>query len=205
MKKNIISFIIVLLLFVAMPVSAERIGDVPELTDHDKVTIHLFYASWCHNCHNFLTYMKDKYEDYTDYFEIKTYLVSSDSNGQRISIPENAEIMDRVAEFYGTDAAFPLIIIGKDFFQLGYPETAGPLIIEKALEEYQNEDYEDTVAKLIKENNYSTSKIEGYYEACTQSGIDCGKTDNTAAYILVGVFVVLLGGLTALVIAGKKK
>ena len=47
MKKFLISFLVVLMLVMSIPVSAKRIGDVPEVTNHEKVNIYLFWASWC--------------------------------------------------------------------------------------------------------------------------------------------------------------
>ena len=206
MKKILISLVIVLMIIMHVPVSAKTIGDLPEKTDHEKVNIHLFYASWCSHCHDFITYFSDKYEDYKDYFEIKTYLVSETQNGQSVTIPENYAIMESVAAAYGKEMGFPLIIVGDEFAQSGFGND-GTEIINKALEEYQNEKYEDKVSSIVEKEKLDDSKIADFEDACSVAGIACGDVEaapDYSAVILIGVFVVLVGGLSLLVIISKK-
>lgn len=221
MKKVLISLVAFLIAFSFVPVSyAKTIGSVPKATDHEKVTIHLFYASWCPHCHDFIKYFSDKYEDYADYFEIKGYMVSTlDSTGtSTVTIEENSNIMAEVIRYFKTDSegnkltgGIPLIIIGENFVQAGFGDD-GSNVIEAALKEYESKKYKDVVANIIKDNKLETSKVESFKDTLkaytaednTNTANADTKTSNKDLLIVVGVFVVLIAGFAGLVIVSKK-
>lgn len=218
MKKFVVSLLIITMLILTplSMVNAERVGSVPDKTDHEKVTIHLFYASWCSHCHDFINYFQDKYQDYEDYFEITTYLVSTvGSDNKAQSIVENATIMQTVSEYFKTDnngeelkGGIPLIIIGDKYVRSGFGSD-GSDIIEYALSEYKNKDYKNTVAKIIKDNKLDTSKVNDFANAVSLVNGDTETTKKTETgkydtVIVVSIFVVLIGGFVGLVILSKK-
>ncbi len=187
--------------------TAETTGAKEEKTK--KVTIHLFYASWCPHCHDFIDYFSDKYAEYDKYFEIKAYLVSdTDSSGKSVSVPENSKIMEAVINHFKKDndgkeldGGIPLIIIGKSFVQAGFG-TDGQPIIDKAMEEYKNEKYEDVVQKIIKDKKLDTSKVVSFSEIASPAKTE--ESGTMSALVIIGIFVVLIGGFAGLVVASKK-
>lgn len=205
MKKYIVTLLIALFL-VAVP-SAKAITK-PEVTNHEKVKIHVFWASWCPHCHDLIEYFSDKYDEYSDYFEFVTYQV--DLNGQKTTNSKNSAIMTSVQEEINkniTDSSskltggIPLIVIGDSFHVAGFGSD-GTELIEKALSEYQNANYSDLVEKVINKNNLETDS-KTFQEACVAAGITCKGaesqskklSDGVIAGIIIGVIVLGFGGL----------
>lgn len=214
MKKYIIATLIALFMVTIPSVKAIT---KPEVTDHEKIKVHVFWASWCPHCHDLIEYFSDKYNEYEDYFEIVTYQV--DAGGQRTSNQKNSSIMAAVEEKLNesiTDSAeklgggIPLTVIGDNYYLSGFGSD-GTEIIEKALEEYQNANYKDLVSDIIKANNLEADN-KPFQEACITADIPCvgvEKTvkakkvsDGVVAGIIVGVIVLGFGGL---VVYSRKK
>ena len=215
MKKTLLKLLLIAALVLA-PFSIVKADKKEKEEINNKVTIHLFYASWCGYCHDFIEYFSTRYEEYSDRFEIKAYLIStlSEDGKSRVSIPENVLIMQAVNEHFETDNAgnplkggIPLIIIGDSFVQSGFGSD-GSQIISVALEENKNKNYTDTVAKIIQDKNFNTSKVTDF-KTVVDSILNKSSEEETGGkydtYIIIGIFVVLIGGFAGLVIAGKKK
>lgn len=186
MKKYII-LIIAMFGFLIMPNVSAKVAELPEVTDHEKVTIYLFRGAGCSHCYDFLTYFTDAYAEYTDYFEIVIY--ESWKNN------ENQELMYAVKELVGEepDDRVPFIVIGDDYHLLGFGDDSGEEIINKALEAYQDKKYTDIVAKAIKDNKISPT-AETIIEAATSEGIKTETNTSTVA-IVFGVVILSFGGL----------
>jgi thiol-disulfide isomerase/thioredoxin len=199
-----------------LPIAKVNADSLPEKTDHEKVTIHLFYASWCSHCHDFISYFKDNYKKYEDYFEIKTYLVSTlDSTGQQtVSIPENAAIMQAVSDYFEKDdagekleGAIPLIIIGDSYVHSGFGSDGTPMINE-ALKQYKNSKYKDKVAEIIKEKKLDTSKVSDFKNAIKVAlGEDTEVTEEESknnVVVVVAIIAILVGGFAGLIYFSRK-
>lgn len=194
MKKLFGLFVILLSVF-AINVKAEV--ELPTKTEHEKVTIYLFYSTSCYHCHDFLTYFQENYgEKYDDYFEIK---------GLEVSNTANVKVLNEVKEQLGIDEdGVPVIIIG-EFKQLGFG-TDGENLIEEALEQYQNESYKDVVAKAIETVDDSNVKLETLDECLVSAGLVKVDEENSipdGVYVAI-IFVVLFGGLGGLVYLARK-
>ena len=198
MKKYII-LIIAIFGFLVMPnVSAKEV-ELPEVTDHEKVTVYLFRGEGCSHCYDFLTYFADVYAKYTDYFEIVAYESWKNS--------DNQELMYSVKELVGEEAnvGVPFIVVGDDYHLLGFGDDSGEEIVNEALEAYQDEKYTDIVAKAIKDNKVSPT-AETIVEAATSEGIkvnvaaassedEKGISDGVVVAIVFGVIILGFGGL----------
>ena len=200
MKKYIITLLIAL--FVAFVPTAKAV-EVPEKTDHEVVKINLFWASWCSHCHDFIEYFSDKYADYSDYFEIVTYLVDTD-NGRN---EENGALMQAAAEYFDEDAAYPLIVVGDNYHQLGFGSD-GSNIIKAALDEYQNEDYVDIVTELIAKEKVNP-EVKDFEYACSTAKVKCSgakETKKISDGVVIGIiFGVIILGFGGLIIYSNKK
>jgi len=197
MKKFLISLICVFSL-ITMPVKAEEI-ELPEVTDHEKVTIYIFRGKGCGFCYNSLVYFNEIAKDYADYFEVKTYEVW---NSQ-----ENSELLAAVASANEDElGGVPYIVIGDSYSTVGFLKEWGEEIIETALKEYQNKDYVDLVAEIAKE--HPDAEETTLKEACIEEGIITQGGEKAAAndtVIILSIFAVVIVGVTALVLFSRKK
>ena len=172
---------------------------LPAITDHEKVKIYLFYASWCPHCHDFLKYFSSRYEKYQDYFEIVTI------QGDEANNSANGELMQTMATYFGLEkVGYPLIIIGSDFKQSGFGSD-GTNIIETALSEYQNANYKDVVKEKITEGKLENSVTQkDLLQACDIAGIDCSVSAGGGELIAVIIIAVVIAGFSSLLYFGRK-
>ena len=193
MKKLLVS-LLCLLTFGVLNVNAD---ELPEITDHEKVTIYIFRGNGCGYCKNALTYFNDNADKYSDYFEVKTYEVWENSY--------NNELLKAVAEKMGdTLGGVPYIIIGDAYSENGFADYLAEDMIDAALTEYQNESYKDLVSEVAKD--HANAKQQSLREACIEEGIIVEKRDTSKDWIIVaGIFAVIIGGGAALVVLSRKK
>ena len=181
MKKIILSIVIGIIIIYSPIVKAE--DNLPSITNHQVVKVYLFWTSWCPHCHDFIKYFSDKYEKYSDYFEIVTYQLDSPiSEETRI----NKNLKTAVCEELNTNSdGVPLIIIG-NWYQRGFG-TDGSNIIEKALLEYQNNDYTDVVKRISNEvygHGISRSFKNAMDNVNNKSSEEEGETKNNITSII---------------------
>lgn len=204
MKKLWLVLVTVLMLGVS-GVSAEE--DLPPITEHEKVTLNFFRGNGCGGCYNMIEHLAGIIDDYSDYFEVVTYEVWGNSY--------NNDLMDIMIDELGIPESekigIPFIIIGDQYF-VGYSESNVDKIIAAALEAYQDEDYENLVAKTIDEQELRASSMT-FADAAEEEGItyEVGNPDNGKSEsgmsdgLVIGIiFVVVIGGFAALMYASKK-
>jgi len=171
----------------------------PEITDHEKVKIYVFRSNSCGHCHNLLDFFSDKAVEYKDYFEIISYEVGGNATNSAFK-----SVVNKKLEI--SETGVPLIVIG-DKHRIGFGSSSGNEIIEDALKAYQDEDYVDAVAQIIEEEEIE-HEPETFMEACESIGIKCIDDPNQKNYdilIVIGIFVVIIGGFAALMITSNKK
>ncbi len=199
MKKLLISLFVVVCLVLIPNVKAA--DDLPEVTDHEKVTVYLFRGNGCHVCQSFLTEFSTMYQDYADYFEIVAYESWNNS--------ENQELMLNAKEYFGEDAdsSVPFIVIGDSYHSLGYNANT---VIEEALKAYQNESYTDLIAQMIEEEGYN-AEAETFEEACADEGIMASDVNTVQSggisdgAIVAIIFVVIIVGFGSLVLFSRQQ
>lgn len=205
MKKYLLMIVATFGLLFAPMVKAGAV-EVPELTDHEKVTIYLFWSSECSHCHDFIEYFGENYIDYTDYFEVIGYQVNNDNSNT--SYAANSSLMSAVGEVLDeTEGYIPLIVIGDEYHTVGFGSD-GTEIIEAALEAYQNEEYTDLVAEIMDSEGID-AKAVSLEEACDIIGVkyatnkdSSGISDGVAIGIIFAVVILGFGGL---IIYSRKK
>lgn len=210
MKKYILSILLVLTLLIAIPgVNAKETKEKLPATDREPINVYIFRGDSCGYCHSALEFFQASEEKYGDYFNLVGFEVSSQ---------ENASFWQTVADHFGDEAGgIPYIVVGESYHAAGYEESIGEQIIAAILEEYQNDDYVDVVGNLLKENKFVSdtpeeSKIT--YEQNTDFSVlqnaflseSAGQDEKSSSdiYIVIGIFVVLIGGVAGLVVASKK-
>lgn len=194
MKKLLLG-LLCLLSFSFLTVCAE---ELPEVTDHEKVTVYIFRGSGCSHCYEALTYFNEVASQYKDYFVVKTYEVWEN--------PSNSNLVSAVSATLGDDVTgVPYIVVGDNYHKAGFAVELGEEIIAAALEEYENPYYTDAVANIIEEEGL-TAYVTSLKEACIEEGIIVEPKDKSKdTLIVVGIFAVLAGGMVALVLCSRKK
>lgn len=191
MKKILIA---ILCLFSLCLVNVNA-DELPEVTDHEKVTIYIFRGDGCGYCKKALTFFNNLGDTYKDYFVVKTYEVWSDST--------NSSFMNAVASELGdTLKGVPYIVVG-EYTVNGFDDSIGAKLVEEALKEYQNKEYKDKVSEVKK--GYAVNELS-LYDACVAEEII--KPERNAlvdAIVVMSIFGTIIGGGVALVIFSRKK
>lgn len=191
MKKVILSLLFVLSLINGIPVSAKE----------EKVPVYVFSKDGCSACIQAEEYFDDLEKDYPDLFEIHNIVVF-DENWQAVS-NERTELLIDVYERFGEDsskASTPTIVIG-DYHTLGLPQDTNE-VYEAILEVKNSKEPVDEIKKLIDEAELNLEDLLTYDKTPTVVEEEpSGKYDTI---IIIGIFVVLIGGFAALIVAGKK-
>ena len=179
-------------LLVLLPITVKAV-DLPEKTDHEKVTIYIFRGHGCSHCYDALEYFYNNHEKYDDYFNVVTYEVWNNKN--------NSELMQAVSDSFNDDASgVPYIVIGSNYSNTqGFGETIVDGILEAAFNAYQDEEYQDLVKELAK--SYEKTESKNLEESCIEEGIVAGKYDTLIAFVII--FVVLGGGALLIKFARK--
>ncbi len=183
------------LFFITMAsVKAAKLNiDVPEVTDHEKVTIYLFRGDGCPHCNDFLTFFNAHADQFKDYFEIVAYETYNDENNRSLKA-----LVDEKVE--NTESGVPFIVYGNQY-KVGFGSD-GTDLIKNVLAMYEDDEYEDVVQEVIKENDVEAHP-ETLEEACLKEGIT--KETRNDGLVVAVIFLVLIGGFAALVLASKKK
>lgn len=203
MKKYLLLIVALIGMFLVPSVKAEI--DLPEVTDHEKVKVYLFRGEGCSHCYDFLSYFADVYQDYEDYFEIVVYESWKDSYNQALMLAVKEEVGEEA------DGGVPFIVVGDSYHLVGFGDNSGEEIIEKALEEYQNDDYTDLVQKVIETKDIEASDLgeETLVEAATSEGVvikNNKSNDGISDGVVIGiVFGVLIVGFAGLVVLSRKE
>ncbi len=194
-------FILLIGIISLLMVNVEAKIELPEKTDHEKVTMYLFYSKTCPHCHDFINYFQSNYKDeYKDYFEIVALEAGSEGNGT---------LFQKVSEHFGnnTGGQIPYIIVG-DYSTLGFSDSKGPDLVEQALKQYQNSEYKDVVDSYGKD--IEGLKKENLQDAARTAGLKVIDTSEDKDSIPDGViiaiiFVIVIGGLGGLIYIARKK
>ena len=211
MKKIILSLVTIFMILVGSNVKAI---EKPEVTKHEKVTIYIFRGDGCGHCANAINYFNKLGDEYADYFEVKTYETWYNENNNKLG-KAVAEKFDY--EFDGV----PFIVVGEKYVG-GFGSATGETLIKYALDYYQDKNYKDVVAETLKKIDYEVEETsisealneEGQANGNTNEntnqntiGQNYGSTSSAGKYdavIIVGLFVVLIGGIAGLVVVGRK-
>lgn len=212
MKKIFLSIVTIFMAF--LMVSNVSAIEKPKVTKHEKITIYIFRGDGCGHCANAINYFNELGDEYDDYFEVKTYETWYNSNNNKLG-KAVAEKFDY--EFEGV----PFIVVGEKYVG-GFGSTTGETLIEYALDYYQDKNYKDVVKETLKkidyeveetsiedaineenkknentnENTNENSSVENYGNTTSSN-----KNDTI---IVVGLFILLIGGIAGLVIVGRK-
>lgn len=190
MKKLILSLTVALFLFIGVPVSAK-----------EKVPVYMFTKDGCSACLSAQEYFANLQEEYPDLFELRDIVVF-DYNWGAVS-EDRTNLLIKIYDRFGEDsskASTPTIVIG-DYHSLGLPSDTDE--VYDAIVDARDNKTEDVVNEYIEELDLNLEDLLVYEGTTSNTNNDTtdGKYDTI---IIIGIFVVLIGGLAGLVIAGNK-
>lgn len=147
--KKIMVLLCLLIIGVSINVKAYTL---PEKTKHEKVVVHIFRGKDCPHCYDALEYFT-KHKDLHDYIDIKVYEVWNNK--------KNYDFLIKFLESQGKEyEGVPHIVIGSVYNEAGFQNYMAPDIVNAALGEYQNKDYEDILGKMSKDYDIKSQSLE---------------------------------------------
>ena len=202
MKKVFGLFLAVISAF--MFISGPKAIEKPEKTDHEKINVYIFRGSGCSHCYDALSFLVGLDGEYDDYINVVTYEVWGDKGNAALAKAVAAKLGD---EFGGV----PYIVIGNKSFA-GFGSETGTEMIETALKDYKNKKYKDIVKSVLKTGSYeATSQTlaeAAYAEGITDVApinLDEKEENKNDTWVILAVFVVIVGGFGALIYSSRKK
>ena len=186
MKKILLSLMTFAIVFMLIPFVYAK----------EKVPVYMITKEGCPACQQANEYFASLASDYSDIFELIELQVF-DSNWNFVST-DLQNMFVAVYENFGEDptrAATPTIVIG-DYYTVGLPSDSD-VLKNKIIETYESEEKVDVVKDLAKSLDIDINSIR-------KESTNEEKTNSYDALIIIGVFVVLVGGFAGLVVASKK-
>lgn len=206
--KKIILIITLMFAFIATPKAISK----PEITNHEKIKVYIFRGDGCSHCHEFLEYFGKNAHEYADYFEIVAFESWNDVANVKLRNKVNEYFEIKNTDNSKIETSVPLIIIG-NWHTFGFDKNSNDseTIINKALAEYQNANYEDVVNKLITEEELEPNP-ETLKEACDKEQVDYIDSNNVNTNVtqkkngvaLLIIFGILIGGFGIVIFLAKK-
>lgn len=186
MKKVLLSLMLFMGLIMFMPVSAS-----------EKVPVYMFSKEGCSACIKANEYFSDLEEEYPDLFELIEVIVFN-GQGQQIS-EERTTLAIKVYEHFDEDTSrfsTPTIVIG-DYHNLGLPADTSE-VYDAIVDAKESKEKVDVIKSLMDDLDI---ELDDLIEAEEMPQDEGGKYDTL---IIVGVFVVLIGGFAAIFVFSKK-
>lgn len=192
MKKVILSLIVVFQLLVYLPVSAEESG----------VPVYMFTKDGCSACdvaYEYFEKLEESEPDLVDLIVIEVFNEAGELNSQNA-----ATLLLGVYEKFDEDSSkisTPTIVIG-DYHVLGFPQDEN-VIYDEITKARDNKDFVDVVKEIADKSSINIDEIKKSEDniPTTKEENESGKYDTL---IIIGIFVVLIGGCAGLVILGRK-
>ncbi len=196
--KKIINLLLIMAIFLigcGSKVSASKL-DLPEVTDHEKIVVNLFYGDGCHFCHNLLTYISENYDVLKDYIDIHGYETwSNKPNSTFLGEVKTALVPD--TEQFGV----PFMVIGDEYL-IGANTTEFLNLIKKY---YTDETYSNKTFESLLASTKAEIKEETYDEVMATSGLKTPESNVPDWLVITIILVVLVGGIGGLFFISRKK
>ena len=193
MKKVLLSIVTLMFVFVMMPI----------VKAEEQVPVYMFSKDGCGACKTAQEYFEKLESEYPDLFELVEIQVF-DKNWQ-VNSEALQELLIEVYENFDKDsskASTPTIVIG-DYITIGFPQDEDE--VYDAIEAVQKSEkqvnvVQDLADKLEIDIEQEIENIQNN-STVQDDNTEGGKYDTI---IIIGIFVVLIGGFAGLVVLGKK-
>ena len=112
----------------------EIIEDNNSQTSEEPINVYLFWGDGCHVCASLKEFFNNLDSSYDKYFNLVQYEVWNNE--------ENSELMHKVGDYLNqTYYAVPFLVIGDEVI-VGFSESKKEYILDKIIEEYNNDRYD---------------------------------------------------------------
>lgn len=181
MKKVLLSILLVLgMIILPLNVSAKN-----------KVTIYIFRGSTCGHCEEAINYFNEHKDEIPENIEVVTYEVFDNENNYKLqkSVSEKLELTEKQM------GSVPLIVIGNEYI-LGYANGTFNEVISIAESYVEDEEYEDIVAKELKELNlnFDSKTLEQLFP----------EPNKIVTIVVYSIFGAIVLGFAAMIIFSRK-
>ena len=204
MKKVLYSIIIVLAIFIMMPITKAE----------NKVKVYMFTKNGCPACETAFNYFDKLLEESPDLFELVNIEVwcGVDYTAEKHPWIQNSDeavnllldVIDELKIDTSDGIGTPTIVIG-DYAQIGANNMSD--MEERIKKAIDSKTYKDVVEELATENNVKVADLVKPRDTASCDIRPATEEKNGSKYdaiIIVGIFVVLIGGFAGLVIISKK-
>jgi len=172
---------------------------VAKVNAEEKVPVYMFTKEGCSACEAAFDYFDELESENPDLFELVVFEVfDSEWN---VNNEDLKDLLIAVYEEFNEDtskAATPTIIIG-DYHTIGLPQDTS-IVKDAIVEVKDNKEQKDVVKKLAKELKMDINILKK--DDTNNSSKD--TKSNTDIIIVIGIFIILIGGLLGLVVVSKK-
>lgn len=183
--KKIFILSVILSTILILPVQAKSKLELPEVTEHQKVKVHIFYGKKCEYCHDLLKFLQDNYKQLKDYIEIDGYETENNEANDNFRLEVFEELVP-TTEYLG----IPLTIIGSDYY-IGFDEDIAKDIVEGIKNNYTDEYYGDQTFDILRLSTKEDITVNSYKEMLKISGL------NTLGTLGIILIIVLVFGITS--------
>lgn len=193
-KNFVFIFLVTFFMFNVNVLAEKEKKEVVE--DNYKVKVYMITKEGCPSCEVAYNYFDGLLEENPDLFEFIPFEVFDKE--WKWNSDELQTLFTKVYEYFNEDAnqaSTPTIIIG-DYHTLGLPSERN--LVYDAIVKNQK-DQTDIISKIAKDNNLNIDELK--YD---RNGLEEEKTNNYDTIIIIGIFVVLIGGFVGLIVLGKK-
>ena len=162
----------------------------------DQVKVYMITKEGCSGCEIAYDYFDELEKEEPDLFELVPFEVFN--YDWKFNSEELNTLFTKVYEYFGEDAntaQTPTIIIG-DYHVLGLPGDRD--LVRNAIDEAK-ENRKDVVSEIAKKENLNIEELKYDRNASTKK-----SNVNYETLIIIGIFVIIIGGFAGLVIIGKK-
>ncbi len=192
--KLLIIFLLSLCLFSESVIAAKE-NTTKEENNSYKVKVYMITKEGCPGCEAAYEYFDGLLNENPDLFEFIPFEVFNKE--WKWNSNELQTLFTKVYEYFNEDvshASTPTIIIG-DYHTLGLPNDRNT--VYDAIVKNQK-DGKDVISLIAKDNNLKIDELK--YDRNTEKE----ENSNYDTIIIIGIFVILIGGFAGLIILGKK-
>ncbi len=163
----------------------------------DKITIYIFRGDECPHCEDALDFIYTNKDKIPDNVEIITYETWSNEN--------NAKLLEKLDEYFEVEekdvGSVPFIVVGTDYKLGMYGNLTDFNNLLDMAKKYETEEYEDIVAKTIKEMQSEDKSLK--FKAYSLEKL---MGPNVVGNIIViTVFGVIVLGFVGMIVVSRKK
>ncbi len=157
---------------------------MPDVSDHEKIKLHIFYGNGCEVCHDLLNFLNDNYDMLKDYIDIRGYEVWDNK--------DNNDFMGEVVDLLvpkSEEIGVPFTVIGGEYL-FGFDEDK---LMELIKNSYIDDGYNDQNFALIKDST-GQNYVEDSFDKMLVNSLIKDPDSKMPGWLTISIIVVILFG-----------